>query len=90
MLGTKIQSMREQLNISYTKPDQKRLDVYKENLLNSDNAKDYLYKRGLIDKTIEYFHLGYDPVKDAIVIPIFKKEELINFCNSNNINFISG
>ena len=78
MLGTKIQSMREQLNISYTKPDPKRLDVYKENLLNSDNAKDYLYKRGLIDKTIEYFHLGYDPVKDAIVIPIFKKEELIN------------
>lgn len=75
----KIQSIRQTLNASYVKPNPAKVDEYIKSLKENTQAMDYLnVTRGLTKETIEYFKLGYDPVKNAITIPIFKRDELVN------------
>ena len=75
----KIQSIRQTLNASYVKPNPSKVDEYIKNLKENTQAMDYLnVTRGLTKETIEYFKLGYDTVKNAITIPIYKREELVN------------
>lgn len=63
----------------YIRPNPERLDFFKKELLASEDALNYLkIERGLAEDTIKYFQLGYDKEKDAIVIPVFKNNELIN------------
>src|SRR3990167_786863 len=78
-LEDKIVSIRESLKVSYVKPDSNLVDKYRECLATSNIALDYLHiGRGLSTETIENFKLGYDPVRDAITIPVYKRGELIN------------
>lgn len=74
-----VQSMRDNIGAKYLKPDPQRLTQYRENLKNCSTALDYLHiSRGINNQTIDHFQLGYDIEKDAIVIPVFKNNELIN------------
>lgn len=78
-IQNKIQSIRENLQGSYTKPNPEKLKEYVTALDASTRAVDYLkITRGLTDETIKYFSLGYDSTRDAIVIPVYKRGELIN------------
>jgi len=78
-LGSKIQSLRENVGGAFRKPDPATMAAFRENLAASREAMDYLtHERGLSEKTIEHFKLGYDPVRHAIAIPIYKRGELIN------------
>lgn len=63
----------------FTKPSTEKYDLYKKNLFESEDALNYLkVERGLADATIEHFGLGFDTERNAIVIPVFKNNELIN------------
>lgn len=78
-LESKIQSIKETLHVNYVKPSTDSVSKYRECLASSSVALDYLQiGRGLSTETIENFKLGYDPVRDAITIPIYKRGELIN------------
>lgn len=78
-LEEKIQSFRSNIGAGYIKPDPSRLHTYRENLKESSRALDYLnITRGINKQTIDNFKLGYDIDKDAIVIPVFKHDELVN------------
>lgn len=75
----KIQSLGQAVGSAFVKPDPARLVAYQNALNDSVTARDYLLvQRNLTDRTISHFQLGYDPVKNAIVIPVFKRGELIN------------
>jgi DNA primase len=79
MLEDKIRSMRETIGTGgYRKPEQSTQDSLVQNLSESTEAKEYLYKRGLHNDTIEHFKLGCDIVKNAISIPVYKHGELVN------------
>lgn len=74
----KIQSMQQVVGVDYTRPDPAKLDGMIADLRDSP-AWVYLTKeRGLKEETIEYFRLGYDKTKNAVAIPHFKGDELIN------------
>lgn len=73
-----IKSLGETLNASYTRPDTSLLETYSAALGVCEEAKTYLEGRGLAPETISHFRLGYDVVRDAISIPVFKGGELIN------------
>jgi len=74
-----IQSLRQQLNVTYVKPDPSKVDIFIEDLQNNQISLDYLkIDRGFTDETIKHFKLGYSKDKDAISIPIFKNGECIN------------
>lgn len=74
-----LQSIRDTLKTSYTKPNSELLDGFIESLKKNETALDYLHvQRNLNDKTIDHFKLGYSEEKHSIVIPIFKNGELIN------------
>jgi twinkle protein len=74
-----IVSVRQTLNREYRKPSVEKLEKFKVLLFGNDSAMDYLLKvRGLTEETIKHFQLGYDSDKEAIAIPIFKNNELIN------------
>lgn len=66
----------------YTRPDPQRatnfeLALYEES---AKSALDYLLnQRNLTLDTIRHFRLGYDASKNAIVIPHYKRGELISF-----------
>lgn len=75
---SQLMSLREQMNISYRRPDPAEMKRFISELAKNQQALDYLYGRGFSDKTIEHFNLGYDPDRNAISIPVFKKKELIN------------
>ncbi len=78
-LEAKIASIKDTLNISYAKPSPDTVHKYCEYLASNNTALDYLHiGRGLTTETIQNFKLGYDPVRDAITIPIYKRGELIN------------
>lgn len=78
-LESKIQSIKDSLNVTYVKPEQNLVNKYCENLNSNSSALDYLQiNRGLNNETIEHFKLGYDPDRNAITIPIYKRGELIN------------
>lgn len=73
-----IRSIRETVGKEYKRPDPGKVLQFIEYLGSSNDAKEYLNSRGLQPETIEHFKLGYDPERDAISIPIYKKGELIN------------
>lgn len=74
----KIQSLQQVVGVEYTKPDPAKLETMIANLRASPGWDYLTNKRGLKEKTIEHFRLGYDKNKNAIAIPHFKKGELIN------------
>lgn len=75
----KIKSLGSVAGASYRRPDIKLLEKYEMLLAGNSTAQDYLkIKRGLSEETIKHFRLGYDSQYNAIAIPIFKKDELIN------------
>jgi len=76
---TSVKDMIGGSNRQYIKPSPERLDFFKKELNENQEAIDYLkIERGLAEDTIKYFSLGYDKERNAIVIPIFKNKELIN------------
>lgn len=78
-LGEKIQSIRESFQASYVKPAPELVDKYRQSLADNPFAMDYLQiTRRLTTETIDNFKLGYDPGRNAISIPIYKRGELIN------------
>lgn len=78
-LESKIQSIKETLQVNYVKPNSSLVDTYRNNLLSTTFALDYLHiGRGLNTETLEYFKIGYDPIRNAITIPVYKRGELIN------------
>ncbi|HEY9703850.1 MAG TPA: toprim domain-containing protein, partial [Allocoleopsis sp.] len=79
-ISDKIRSLQEMVvPRDYIRPDQAKLDNFKKLLFDNEEALNYLkVERGLAEDTIKYFSLGYDPEKNAIAIPIFKNNELIN------------
>lgn len=74
-----IKSLQQTMSRAYVKPDPERLTAYALALEKSKVAKKYLEDRGLTEKTIQYFQLGYDTEKNAITIPHFKDGVLTNF-----------
>ena len=75
---SKIQSLQQTVGIEYTKPDPAKLEEMK-NKLRGSPAYEYMTKeRGFTDETLEHFHIGYDEKRNAVAIPHFKGEELIN------------
>jgi twinkle protein len=80
-ISDKISSLRDMVSDvrSYIRPDPERLKAYQSNLLANEEALSYLkIDRGLAQDTIDYFGLGYDIERNAIVIPVFKNNELVN------------
>lgn len=78
-IGDKIQSIRESFQASYVKPSPDLVNKFRECLLSSTTALDYLQiTRGLNAETLENFKIGYDPERNAITIPVYKRGELIN------------
>lgn len=78
-LEAKIASIKDSLNATYVKPDPATVAKYRSNLNDYPTALDYLHiGRGFNSETIDNFKLGYDPERDAITIPVYKRGELIN------------
>lgn len=78
-IAEQIKSVRQAVGRDFIKPDPQKLDQYINDLWESDTALEYLHKeRALSDETIKYFKLGYDAERNAIAIPVFKKDELVN------------
>ena len=78
-LESKIQSIKESLNVSYVKPSTDNVNKYCESLFAHPDALDYLHiGRGFSTETIINFKLGYDVDRNAITIPVYKRGELIN------------
>lgn len=75
---TKIQSLQQTLNVDYTKPDLEKFEKMVERLRGSPAYTYLTEERGLNDETITYFRLGYDEVRNAVAIPHFKGDMLIN------------
>ena len=92
-LKTKIESLQQAVNVSYTKPDPDRLQEMVDSLRDSPAYTYLVEERGFTDETIEHFRLGYDSKKDAVAIPHFKGGELINikyrFLNPKDIRYTS-
>lgn len=91
---TIIQSIREQIGIEYKRPDEEKVLKFIEDLKATTVAIEYLKtERGLTDDTISHFKLGYDSFRDAISIPIYKGNELVNikyrFLNPNKFKYSS-
>lgn len=64
---------------SYIRPSVEHMERLKQNLFATEHALSYLrVDRGFAEDTIKYFSLGYDFDKDAIAIPVYKNNELIN------------
>lgn len=78
-LSERIQSIRQQMNVDYVKPDPKKLEGMIEALWASPEALSYLTKvRQLTEDTIRHFKLGYSAEKNGIAIPVFKNGVLCN------------
>lgn len=75
---TKIQSLQQTLNVSYTRPSIRTHERMVNKLRGSPAWKYLTQERGLTEETIEHFKLGYDERKNAVAIPHFKNGELIN------------
>lgn len=80
IINEKIQSLRDAVGIrEYVRPDPEKLDNFKKELFENEEALNYLkIERGLAEDTIKNFQLGYSSERNAIVIPVFKHNELIN------------
>jgi len=74
-----VKSLRESVGKEYTRPSLEKLEQYKTDLKESQEAIEYLVlERGFTDETINHFQLGYNKGNNSIAIPIFKNGELIN------------
>lgn len=74
-----IQSIQQSLKVDYARPAPLLVDKYRKCLADSSSALDYLQiTRGFNAETLENFKIGYDPERDAITIPVYKRGELIN------------
>lgn len=84
-ISDKISSLKDMVVSDvrqYSRPDPSKLKKFKDDLFNTENieALNYLkVDRGLAEDTIKHFNLGYDKEHNAIAIPVFKNNELINF-----------
>lgn len=78
MLIEKIQSLRETIGRSYTKPDPVAYEFLVQRLWKKEEALTYLKGRGLSEETITHFKLGYSDKLDAVSIPVYKNGELVN------------
>lgn len=75
---TDIHSLQEVLKVKSSKFSLERVIEYQTELLNNHDALDYLkVERGLTDDTIKHFRLGYHKEKNAIVIPLFKRGDVV-------------
>ena len=90
-MKTDITSLRETIRTDYNKPDPGRVGEYVTALSENKDAQAYLEGRGLTEKTIKHFGLGYSEYHDAISIPIIKKGEVVNikyrFLNPKDIRY---
>lgn len=78
-LEARIASIKDTLQINYVRPEPLLVDKYRQFLTDSIVARDYLHiTRGLNAETLENFKIGYDPERDAITIPVYKRGELVN------------
>lgn len=82
-LSDRIKSLKDVVGDAreFIRPPIEKLEQLTVDLYNKENehALSYLkIDRGLSDETIKHFRLGYNKEKDAIAIPNFKNEELIN------------
>jgi hypothetical protein len=79
-IADKIQSIKDTISTqAYTKPSQEKQEGLVKALWECQVALTYLRDtRGLIDSTIKHFKLGYDEIRHAVSIPVFKYGELIN------------
>lgn len=74
----KVRSIREAVGREYIKPDPSKVADQIKALQDNEEAYNYLTdERGLSEKTIKHFKLGYDYERNAISIPIFKDGEAI-------------
>jgi archaellum biogenesis ATPase FlaH len=78
-INEQIVSIRSAIGGSYQKPDPSLVETFQKELQDNEVALNYLRnERGLTDETIKEFKLGYNAKRNAIAIPIFKYDELIN------------
>lgn len=78
-ISEQIKSVRQTIGRDYIRPDVDRFKKMCDSLWNNDEAVGYLRdERGLTDETIKHFKLGYDSERNAISIPIFKGDDLVN------------
>ena len=74
----KIKSIREALAGGYKLPEPSLVEEMCKGLTENPDAYEYLIGRGLERGTIERFSLGYCSTRNAISIPVYKGDRLIN------------
>ena len=74
----KIKSIREALAGGYKLPEPAVNEALCQRLRENPTAVAYLESRGLSDETIQHLKLGYDATRNAISIPVFKGDRLVN------------
>lgn len=73
-----IQSLGESLGIKANKFSLEKVIEYQKALEENEEALNYLKaERGFTEDTIKHFRLGYHGGKDAIVIPLFRRGEVV-------------
>jgi DNA primase len=78
-IADRIKSIRDTMGGGFRRPDASKLDKMIAALRESSSAMEYLTNvRGLAEETIVHFKLGFDASTNAIAIPLFKNDELIN------------
>lgn len=74
----KIRSIRDAAGKEYTKPSSDKIKEQIKALADNEEAWTYLTtERGLSDRTIKHFKLGYDYERNAISIPVYKDNEAV-------------
>lgn len=73
-----IKSLANTSGIEFKKPSVSVMEKYCSALKESTKASDYLKGRNINEESIEYFNLGYDKGRNAISIPVYKNDELVN------------
>ena len=75
---------------------QEIVDGLEEKFWEYDKPKRYMNSRGITNSTSKYFHMGYDPQKDMVCVPVYDRDgnsvglvgrciEYKRFKNSNNL-----
>lgn len=78
-ISERIKSLRDTVGASYTLPNPERVEELINALWSNESALDYLrIERNLTEETIKHFKLGFDTSTNAISIPIYKKDVLVN------------
>lgn len=78
-LQSKIQSFRQTFSGGYRKPEPSLVEEYSGNLeLHKDAWKYLTQERKFTPEQIAKFKLGYDPKRNAISIPVYRGDDLVN------------